>query len=107
MAIAFCYLGSPFGIEALIVVLLLNLTTAYEVVITNSMFNKLLPGDIRGAMTGVLNSTVALGRVAFQTTTVYLIGEYGIQAPFYLLVVCDAFMLLLSGVSYFKWGDKV
>ena len=87
-------------------VLLLNLATAYEEVVTNGMFNRLLPGDIRGAMTGVLNSTVSLGRVAFQTTSVFLITSYGLNAPFYMLVICDVFMLVMSAVSIFRWVDK-
>ena len=72
------------------------LSSNFEEVCIDALFSKRLPGDIRGAMLGLLTFFGKLGHFTFALIAIFTVEKHGITAGIITVAICDAFMVMLS-----------
>ena len=92
----FFLLKSPFGITSYLTVMMILIGTNIEIVTINSLYAKKLSKDVRGAMNGMINSVSAMGNLAFSQLAILLMKEQGVNAPFWVICVCDTITIMMA-----------
>ena len=83
------------------------LSSDFEEVCIDSLFSKRLPGDIRGAMLGLLNFFGKLGHLTFALIAIFTVEKHGIAAGIITVAIFDALMVLITFlVSYTRGFDE-
>lgn len=72
------------------------LASNFEEVCIDALFSKRLPGDIRGAMLGLLTLFGKLGHFTFACIAIWTVEKHGITAGIITVAICDAIVVMIT-----------
>ncbi|CDW71223.1 major facilitator superfamily mfs_1 [Stylonychia lemnae] len=94
----FFQLTNPNSIGTKIVYITMFITHSAQNILTDAVFSKNLPKDIRGSLTGAYQLIGTIGILAFTKAGAYLYNEFGPSYPFLFVAFIDGLFLFALGI---------
>ena len=103
----FCMLDRPDTYEAYFVCVLMIIGTIVENISVDSIFNKNLPKESRGALNGLYSFAGQSGILVYSMVGGWMFDNIGRYSPFVVIGICDFSFAILCLIHGLKSPDQI